>query len=250
MEQEISVLRKVCQSPAIVETEKLEHRDCLSNLFQLADRRRRIVSPIRSIPAEILSENFLRMDLEVDLENRDFLTNREEIVNVPHLLAQICHCWRDVAISIPHLWVNIPHIRVTERKTTSPRQLAILQDHLDRSKDLPLNVSVRPDVYSFPRFAKRSDPGLELIVAHCERWGSLSTFLTPFFVKYLCEMKIKHRLFSLASLRIYLAGAINAEDTDIFLYAQSLRHLILSLHSVHTRSLNFPLETIERFSGY
>jgi hypothetical protein len=249
VEQEISVLQNICQSPAIPETKKLEHGDRLSNLFQLADRHQRIISPIRRLPAEILSEIFLRMDLEANLEKRDFLINRQEIVNVPHLLAQICHFWRNVAISIPYLWVNVPHIQVAKKKTTS-HQLAILHLHLERSKGFPLNVSIRADVYSFPRFAKLSDPGLDLIVAHCERWGSLSVFLTPPFVKYLCERKIKHRLFSLASLRIYLTGGVRVEDTDIFLYAQSLRHLILSLHSTHVHSLKFPWETIERFSGY
>jgi len=90
----------------------------------------------------MLSKIFLRIDLEANLEKRDFLINRQETFSVPHLLAQICHCWRSVAISIACLWVNVPHIRVEEEKTTSPHQLAILQLHLDGSKGFPLNISV------------------------------------------------------------------------------------------------------------
>lgn len=67
-------------------------------------------------------------------------------------------------------------VRVAEEKTASPHQLAILQLHLDGSKDLLLNVSVRVDVYSFARLAKRSDLGLDLIVAHCEPWSHFQFF--------------------------------------------------------------------------
>ena len=93
-------------------------------------------------------------------------------------LSLLLICWRSGDFYSAFMGKRPSHacVRVAEEKTTSPHQLAILQLHLDGSKDLLLNVSVRVDVYSFARLAKRSDLGLDLIVAHCEPWSHFQFF--------------------------------------------------------------------------
>ncbi|KAJ7507108.1 hypothetical protein B0H11DRAFT_1970273 [Mycena galericulata] len=85
----------------------------------------------------------------------------------PAKLAQICHIWREIALSTRSLWRAMSFFLVKEKRLKS--QMQILETWAQRSGNLPLSIAVvsrlQTDVY-YPRF-------IQAMVPHCARWEYL-----------------------------------------------------------------------------
>ncbi|KAG7089361.1 hypothetical protein E1B28_011051 [Marasmius oreades] len=87
-----------------------------------------ILSPIRLLPAEIISEIFFHC-----LPDQLFI--RPSPCEAPLLLTQVCRNWRETAFSTPRLWSSIA---VTVHKTRSHPHPSLIENWIMRSKAQPL----------------------------------------------------------------------------------------------------------------
>ncbi|CAE6455910.1 unnamed protein product [Rhizoctonia solani] len=104
----------------------------------LSKARNKLASPIYNFPAEILSRIFLYF-VEDDSDSPTYVefTVRTFYHSV-HTLLGVCSVWRNVGISMPHLWNLVPVIR--DVRFTLSWQATSLS--LRRSKTLPLDLAV------------------------------------------------------------------------------------------------------------
>lgn len=125
-----------------------------------------ILSPIRRIPVEILSEIFVRC------LSKDGLT-RPSSGEAPLLLMMICRRWRDVAISTPKLWSSLS-ILLTER---CHPHLSLIQTFLSRSAPLPFSFLIEENAEYLPSqpITHPWTPRVfELLLQHFSRWKDIS----------------------------------------------------------------------------
>lgn len=99
-------------------------------VLEKANTWRTILSPIRRLPPEILSEIFTFWLFSHSLGKR----------RNPLFLCSICVPWRTVAFNNPRLWTH-PNLRLLSI-TATPDTSTILEDFLSRSRPHPLNVSL------------------------------------------------------------------------------------------------------------
>ncbi|KAJ7729188.1 hypothetical protein B0H16DRAFT_1697270 [Mycena metata] len=115
-------------------------------------QHRSILSPIRRVPPELISEIFNRV------------CGGEPGKRLPWYLGHISRSWRHTALSLAHLWSSIT---VELHLSKTDVLLASIEEQLRRAAHVPLDVHF-PDV--------RTDmdaPLLNLILRHSSRWGSL-----------------------------------------------------------------------------
>ncbi|KAJ6466223.1 hypothetical protein C8R45DRAFT_1079512 [Mycena sanguinolenta] len=109
----------------------------ISTLVELRDRERayvdalrHIMSPIRTLPIELLVEIFqLAIDDDTHIEDA-------------HRISQICSGWRVIAHSTPRLWTRTIHVDLDNRDGREELYVASLKAWLARSAPLPLPVSL------------------------------------------------------------------------------------------------------------
>jgi len=101
----------------------------------LLEAQRAILSPIRRVPIEILSEIFLHT-----LHNRcsNEISPYPSPNNSPMLLSNICLSWRKLALDLPLLWSTL-HITIDNTVCRPNPQLIPLW--LQRSGSLPLSIT-------------------------------------------------------------------------------------------------------------
>ncbi|KAJ7471456.1 hypothetical protein B0H11DRAFT_1867745 [Mycena galericulata] len=120
-----------------------------SELETFVRTHRSMLSAIRRLPSEILSEIFIH-----SVGKQDGCR--------PRLAACVCTRWRDVALSTPRLWCDI-YLHEEEIRAQSLHSLLSLQ--LERSGQVPLSV-----VFSDP---SDETSVLELLLTVSQRWQSL-----------------------------------------------------------------------------
>ncbi|KAJ7707313.1 hypothetical protein B0H17DRAFT_1032367 [Mycena rosella] len=128
-----------------------QRRSALEEFVQI---HRSMVSVIRRLPSEILSEIFSRCSRKWDGCK-------------PRIFATVCSRWRDVALATPRLWCNV----WVDREEVKPQSLSFLLSlQLERSGQVPLSV-----VFSDPFIAPCI---LESLIAVSHRWESVDLVLT------------------------------------------------------------------------
>ncbi|KAJ7125807.1 hypothetical protein C8R43DRAFT_958278 [Mycena crocata] len=92
------------------------------------------VYPVLTLPNEIISEIFLHC---VSFDRTDPIPSPQK---APLLLGQICHLWREIALSTPSLWnmITLDIIKVDAYES----QLRLLDMWLTRSRASPLTISL------------------------------------------------------------------------------------------------------------
>ena len=106
-------------------------------------RHKAVLSHLRAFPPELLAEIFTFAVLP-----RPF---HEELTSVPiedppyfisHAVAQVCSYWREVALSTPQLWTDIPIIDEACTVNEYSDFIFLVDAFLERSKSLPINVYI------------------------------------------------------------------------------------------------------------
>jgi hypothetical protein len=168
-------------------------RDCASQviesqLLEIIEAHRALLSPVRYLPSEILQENFLHYTGN----SRPYGT----IATMPWRLGHISHRWRKIALSIPSLWDDIPRINILLRrsKRSYVRALICLIRRSGMTPTLKFNISN----YLFPSQPK--SPLIKEIILHSERIEQLRIEINETTLTLL--QGLKGRLPNLRILRL------------------------------------------------
>ncbi|THU90869.1 hypothetical protein K435DRAFT_675166, partial [Dendrothele bispora CBS 962.96] len=101
-------------------------------------KHRRLLSPIRRIPPEIIAELFTYCLPSAHPPTRD-------LSEAPLLLTLVCKQWREIAFRTPYLWsslhIYIPSTRVSDKEFMDRRKNGIKQ-WLERSGNSPISLSL------------------------------------------------------------------------------------------------------------
>ncbi|KAF5372813.1 hypothetical protein D9757_011104 [Collybiopsis confluens] len=149
-----------------------------------------LISPFRRLPAEIISEIFIRC-LPTDRNPTRSMTE------APLLLTVISKSLREIALSTPQLWnalhVFLPNssfsnsVGMEELEPLIERRREGLEAWFKRSRCLPLSISVYLSGYG--RLAGSVSDSyvdfLKSIISFSNRWKRIQLHLSPFFVDML-----------------------------------------------------------------
>jgi hypothetical protein len=172
-------------------------------LFETIVSQEAILSPVRRVPIEIISEIIQGVvaggnSIELSSEPNSGFTSSL------WCCIKVCHLWREAALSTPSLWsfINIrTHIDIRERV------LQVLEVLLERSHSYPLNLGLflwsnNPDM-SHDQLKKL----MEVLTVHRYRWHtlslSLSLSLTREFMAALTTFLQGPTMLSLYSFRLH-----------------------------------------------
>ncbi|KAJ7081815.1 hypothetical protein B0H15DRAFT_446523 [Mycena belliarum] len=140
---------------------------------------RSILSSLRRLPTEILSEIFMHCSDEEDGFK-------------PRKYAAVCSRWRDVALSTPRLWCNV----CLQDEKTAPRSLfSLLSLQLQRSGQGPLSVT-------FSDRHSNNNMILELLLAVSHRWRSLDLTITSSQQRCICRSPSHFPILKRLSIRV------------------------------------------------
>jgi hypothetical protein len=163
-------------------------RDSLADRVQ---RSRFVLHPLRTLPAECLSNVFSHCITHVEGQDDDLLFGipPQLLANDPWTLSRISRHWRDVAVNTPKIWSNVVIIiyEAAEQAYWEPYCLSSLNLLLTRSAAYPLNVVIH-SMYDF----SMNHPLLQGVMAHCQRWRRL--YLNIRFTTFTFLQQIYHNL--------------------------------------------------------
>ena len=188
-----------------------------SQLLKINETHRALLSPVRYLPTEILQEIFLHY--------ADNPSPNTAITKMPWRLGHISYRWREVALSFPPLWDNIPKIYISAAKSDRlyDRALIYLIQRSGTSPTLKFDISGHP----LPSLGMVPEsPLIKEIMLHSERIEQLrfevSKTTMPLFQGF------KGRLPNLRILRLFLQVNLNANELpnfDVFEFAPALRQV-------------------------
>ncbi|KAK7462155.1 hypothetical protein VKT23_007757 [Stygiomarasmius scandens] len=181
--------------------------DCVdANLISIIMNYRGVLSPLRRLPFEILSEIFLvyaealivNPDLEgheqdrgrgLAIRHQDLICQAQTGRSGPSVLAGVCRKWRSVALATPHLWSQIvispeslsPTVRLdylnseilrreSYRSLSRDKIHRLFERRVKYSASLPLNISMHYEKRAMSPVTQRL---FKLIMSTANRWGSI-----------------------------------------------------------------------------
>ncbi|KAF7980871.1 hypothetical protein HWV62_36543 [Athelia sp. TMB] len=186
------------------------------------ETHRGIVSSLRQVPNEILSEVFIHA-----LPVFPFRLSQNQ---APLLFERVCKRWKDVSRSTPTLWSYISLSDYAYNIGAVERDLRYTSTCLARSGNCPLSISL--DIGAIPLNSITNyleHPALAMLTAHSERWHRL-ILQAPWEVVRKLEI-LKGRLSLLSSMNLEIRGLAEQHDAtefDVFAFSPKLRHLELS----------------------
>ncbi|KAK7443208.1 hypothetical protein VKT23_015805 [Stygiomarasmius scandens] len=175
-----SVMLSPEASSSLYDTLKCEEKRVTELVLQLEERKRviailqNLLSPIRRLPPEILSEIFLQY-VNGRKEGPCFRCWSKDKKKNDHfyydilpilLLAQICSYWRQTIFAMPSLWCLI-QLNIRRRR---PR-IQLLNEWLGHSVSLPLDIKVVVETSSAPY--RDVEFLLNSLIRVCSRWRTL-----------------------------------------------------------------------------
>ncbi|KAF7371099.1 F-box domain-containing protein [Mycena sanguinolenta] len=181
------------------------------SLLTYRAQNRAILSPIRRIPPEILSDIFwwTLPPIEDARQNAPY-----EAHNIPWLLTHISSRWRAICIATPSLWSRIVvnyveiHQMSRSRRPSSAPHLALIATQIQRSRKLKIHFYGSPEMDSRPQIQM-----FELLMQHSSRWEELSLGLTTEIFPLL--ISLHDRLPSLERLWVQWDGVENSSDKSL-----------------------------------
>ncbi|KAJ7757709.1 hypothetical protein DFH07DRAFT_919534 [Mycena maculata] len=157
-------------------------------LNDLADRRqalldfiadhRRVVTPLRTFPNEILSEIF------VQCAERDPSCKWDPRTNPEWILVQVCRRWRTVALSTPRIWGRIFISDEISKRWLESRRISeasvktILSRQLERSGEVPLAINFSVHVLDLPDAVAQNI--LDALFLAAYRWQDVNLCVTAY----------------------------------------------------------------------
>lgn len=182
------------------------------DVITLADELKRahiaLLSPLRRLPPEILGLIF------------------EAVIVYPHFyspphLSQVCHSWREVAMSTPSLWKTIALNLRTPGPVNGfpsiPAQVSILDLRLQRARNSKIHV-----LLDVSELSHAEHPAFQKILDCSDRWHqawiSLPTSVIPLIDR------IKGHLNALHALTLKVPGE---EPFEVFQDVPLLRHVVI-----------------------
>ncbi|KAK1221635.1 hypothetical protein PQX77_015550 [Marasmius sp. AFHP31] len=172
-------------------------------LKRAAERYKSLLSPIHTVPTEILTTIFTFACEQNEL-------SRDVIPNVLRV-SMVCGRWRDIVFSTPRLWASI-EIDFGGWTTNFHVLKQLLQLFMERSKasSLRLSLALPGDGYSGGRAGREEVSSiLRVIVGQCERWEDVTLDVVPQHFPSSIFDPIRGRLPLLTSLRIrHLDGSV------------------------------------------
>uniref|UniRef100_A0A0W0EUM2 Uncharacterized protein n=2 Tax=Moniliophthora roreri TaxID=221103 RepID=A0A0W0EUM2_MONRR len=219
-----------------------------TRLTGYAQSYKTVLHPIRGIPEDILRLIFLACVLDSKRS-----TNSLDPTLPPWILGQVCHRWRQVALSSPPLWSSI-RLTLHDSRITADKISGMacqLASQLRRSGNLPLDVIVLASPALSP-----DDPLLFTICSHSSRWASLELSLDiEDYSNVLRRISsiVKADIPVLQFLSLYLRGLEGQVDNnviDAFEFAPKLQHFTLIYGAGDPyASVKVPWSQIVRFFG-
>lgn len=204
--------------------------------IQAIEQQRLILSPIRRIPLEVLSEIFLKC-----LPPDQFINPSPH--SAPLLLSQICQSWRSLSFSMGRLWTSI-RVELT-KEGCSPHPL-LVEAWLARSGHLPLVFQVvdrlTPEDIAEHRPVFTAAPMIARFIRHVHRWQAIDLDFTDWRVDTGLDSLSGASLPILESLGLSRDFWVK-EDADslrVLLSAPHLRELRWSVRHSHVD----PMKTI------
>ncbi|KAF8155474.1 hypothetical protein B0H34DRAFT_859861 [Crassisporium funariophilum] len=221
-----------------------------SELVEVIRLHQSLLSPIWLCPPEVLERIFLHVVRRPLPWNFSW--------EVPSLaISHVCRSWREITISFPLLWDQLPAISLDADTLRSPSYLPFLKDLLGRSRDLPLSLAI-----SLPRSIKPDDlfwlsPAIDVLISHSERWETLIYRGSANEIDVL--MGIKGRLSSLRTLTLDLTGLSLLLLFEGFKDAPQLRDVFVT--GSYLKNFSLPMAQLthykedvlfgnDEFSGY
>ena len=201
-------------------------------LNRYAKMHKRLLSPERCIPAEILSTIFVHC-LPERWEERSVSSLRTKAV--PVLLCQVCSYWRSVAISEPKLWASLS---ITLRQSNSERAAEMANTWLSRAGGLPLSLMV---LIEHDKVDMSTHPVTNTLTSYSDRWQHVHLLMDSESIN--CFSTVKHHLPALETLHIRLVSTLN---TDIFEIAPKLHTVHLDRGILSSRMIKLPWDQITR----
>ncbi|KAF7367561.1 hypothetical protein MSAN_00819200 [Mycena sanguinolenta] len=193
----------------------------INALIELRDREgacldslRYIISPIRTLPIELLVEIFsLAIEDETHIEDA-------------HRISQVCSDWRKVAHATPRLWTRAIRVDLGSQKIDGREQLYAdgLEAWLARSAPLPVSISLE-------LYRENSDPRiLEEVLRIAPRFRSVHC--PDFFPLRLIRRLAGCRLDSLEELELGLSDRDpNTSESPALTIAPCLRKARITIAS-------------------
>ncbi|KAF8217048.1 hypothetical protein K438DRAFT_409623 [Mycena galopus ATCC 62051] len=127
-------------------------------------------SPVHSLPIEIISLIFAFTSPPLDAAY-----GLSGIQKGPWVCSAVCSRWRNIALSQPCLWTTV-FLDFTDEDWRSATFEAIkprLEAYLERSQQLPLNITFRA-FWHEAHCRKRELRVLDLLALHCDRWETIN----------------------------------------------------------------------------
>lgn len=134
--------------------------------------------PVVHLPPEIAGNVLLLCELKGEGEGR-------VRPRTPLSLSHVCHQWRHLAHSVPLLWTDLELYKVHR---TSMKHLVLIRSWLDRSKSLPISITLSnytvsdheefedwPDEFEL----ERTIAVISTVIMYSERWIYLNAELFP-----------------------------------------------------------------------
>ncbi|KAK0190695.1 hypothetical protein F5146DRAFT_564806 [Armillaria mellea] len=208
--------------------ERLEQRR--QHLQALLDQSSAFLSPIRTMPTEILSLIFDYLCSNIGFSDRAR----------PIVLASVCYKWRSIAILYPRIWTCINTPRYSPH--TDGRTRNFVQLYLDRSQDMPIRIHVSDFPFGSPDSTLHS-----ILAAHAHRWSRATLSLTPDGYNTLfrsLEGKSLHLLRKFCLYGPSLDGVPEVFPCAALMTACNLGSLTFQKATKHPEILGLPLERI------
>ncbi|KAL1674867.1 hypothetical protein EV122DRAFT_281601 [Schizophyllum commune] len=139
---------------------------------------RGILSPLRSLPLEVLQHIF-RLTLPA---THNALLSPDE---PPILLTRVCRAWREMALGTPELWASFHIVCTPFDSDMSERarevvelRLRAVETWLARSGTWPLDISIRAELEAGIRLTSTVTAVLRAILPHSRRWRNMAVVAT------------------------------------------------------------------------
>ncbi|KAJ3501804.1 hypothetical protein NLJ89_g9176 [Agrocybe chaxingu] len=202
-----------------------------ANLSKTISEHRAVLSPIRTLPPEILEK--------ILLENRDYPFPQRQ-VHYPWGLSHVCRFWRGVVISSAHFWNTIALDLSLKPKRMRSFE-SCMEVVLERSQNARLYVAI----YGSPDDDNPSHL-LSTLASHSERWTHLFVISRPETLVKISSIKGRLPLLSRTCINFLRVPETQGEyDLDMFAVAPKLRHALVAgspwLHLSHLNNLRLPL---------
>jgi len=193
---------------------------------------RAVLSPIRRLPPELLSEIFMKY------HERSFdpFHNRP-----PWKLAHVCQRWRQAALVTAQLWRHLPRMVLgMVQKDWEADRLAFLLQH-------SFNAEITFYLSNLPVNSNPGNDILTLLLGHCERWESISLVVSEDV--YFRFTEIQGRLRCLTRLEIDIIARHGRYPFTMFKDAPKLREISLG-RKLWSGSMDLPWKQITSFHEY